>query len=1043
MGKITGLKPSALCLLIGFWLFSTGLFCLDPGRAFNQYRVEFYDAQDGLPQSSILHIHQTREGYLWLGTYEGLVRFDGLRFTIFNKANTPVLRSHSIHAMLLDRGDRLWVGTSAGLYSFYRGKFTGYTETSGFTARFVMDLHEDADGILWVGTSKGLFRGEQGLFTAYMPESDQLRGVVSGVISGEKGELWLAVGPAGLVRSYRGRLTRYTTQNGLPYNFVTFLFKDKTGRLLAGTMNGLAAWDGERFRPYPEHKPLLGMDIRSIYQDRSGDLWVGTSGLGVYCLRKGEWNRMPLERDSLSSSVRSILEDLEGNLWAGTRRGLFQLRNGKFFIYTSRHGLPAGVVRTLMEDKNGTFWIGTVGKGLVRLKNGKFETIDWDKNLLTTSIWSLAEGRGGSIWFGTYGKGLHHLKDRNIVSYSTRNGLSNNIVRAILVDRSGRVWAGTDGGGIDLLEQGKIVRNYSTQDGLPGNYIYALAQDQGGAVWIGTHSNGLCRFKNGRFTSWQYAGEDMPSITWALYPDSRGTLWIGTSGSGLKRLKDGKIVSITSRNGLHSDLAFQVLEDLQGKLWMNCNFGVFRVDKRQLNLFADGRISRVQADAFGRSKEISFTSTSGPAQPAGWRASDGKLWFPTVKGIAVVDPGNININHIPPSAMIEALVVDGQRIEPAGLPGNRGLDIDAGTRKLDFLYTGISFIHASSVRFKVKLEGYDSQWQDVNTQRRATYMNLEPGAYTFMVKACNSDGKWNDIPRTLQFTLHPFFTQTLLFKVLVSLFLVCAALFIFHWRTRRIKVKMNRESEHKLNLQRMELEKKSLEKELILKRDFTAMLVHDLRSPVNAIMGYARLIKENHHQLDLEKVGTVLERSSGGMSSLIDDMLDLSRFEAGKMKLHMEDTLLAEVLQEAVDMLRPLMEQAHLRAGYLWKDASSFRPVPADRGQVGQVVNNLLANAIHFSPRGSSIGLDIHRETREGKIYQEVCIIDRGPGVPEKDREYLFERYLRGHKRASHKGTGLGLAVSRLIIEAHGGTIGYKPREKGGSVFYFSLPEKE
>lgn len=761
------------------------LWPLDPRKEINQYNHEVYSTEDGLPQSSILSIIQTSDGYLWMGTYEGAARFDGIKFKIFDKSNTLEMESNRIKTLFEDSSGNVWIGTSTGLLRYSKGDFKNYTTEEGLSNDFVLSIAEDPSGGIWVGTTDGLNRLKDKTFTVYTMEHGLSHNYISALVVDDEGSLWIGTSGGGLNVYRKGEIKPCSKEIGLSDNEdIRVLYKRREGGVWVGTSgNGLIFIKNGKSRVYSKKDGLSGSDIRALFEDSHGILWIGTNGEGLNRFKNGTFSFSSSEHGLLNRPIRAILEDREGSLWIGTRDGLAQLNDGKFIIYNQKNGLPMDSVRTVYEDSQKNIWIGTVNGGLVRFKNNNFKTFGLKEGLLSEHIWTIAESDDDSIWFGTYGGGLHRLKNSKITdTYTTRNGLSNNIVRAVCVDHTDNIWVGTNGGGVDVLKNEKII-NYNSKNGLSDDFVYAISEDKEGDIWIGTYHGNINRFKKGKFTIYGVGEGLTGDAIWAIYPDDERTLWIGTDGGGLLRFRNNTFIRFTMKDGLHSDLAFQVLEDHRGNLWMNCNRGIYRVQKKDLNDFANGKIKRIPCFSFGKSEGIKSTECSGPAQPAGLCSNEGKLWFPTIRGVVVIDPEHIKINKTVPPMVIEAMQVDGETVYTYPEAPGETIKLSPGTHRIEFKYTGLSFTVPERMRFKYKLEGFDKKWMDAATNRHVSYTNMAPGDYTFRVIGCNNDGIWNTKGALFSFTLEPFFWQTWWFQILF----IIAFAFFSYWVITFIK----------------------------------------------------------------------------------------------------------------------------------------------------------------------------------------------------------------------------------------------------------------
>jgi len=755
-----------ICLVLNSSLLLNGL---DPNKKVSEYSIKTYSAEDGLPQSSILSIIQTRDGYLWMATYEGIVRFDGMEFRIYNTMNTSEIASDRIKHLIEDVKGKIWAGTSRGLLCFSKGKFKNFTAKDGLLSDYVNVIFEDSSRRLWIGTSRGFYIHENGKFS--LPENGKILAntSISAIVEGNNGELWIGTYGKGLFRFKNGLLVSVPVE-GLPENIdIRTLYKDMEGSLWLGTSgNGLIRLKDGKFRVYTTQDGLSDNHIRAIMRDSQGTLWIGTNGEGINTLKDNSFSWSKYELAFFNSPIRVLFEDKEGSVWVGTRDGLAHLSDGKFICYNKWNGLPVDNTRSVFQDQDNNLWIGTVSGGLVRFKNDKFTTFKLKDGLKSENIWTICQDKNNNLFFGTYGGGLHQLRDNKIVKvYSTLNGLSSNIIRAVYVDRNNQIWVGTNGGGVDLLKTGRW-HNLSTKNGLSGDFIYAINEDVNGHIWIATYNGCLNKYKDGKLTVYGVK-EGLPGHSiWSLYPDDKGVLWIGTDGGGLLRFKDEKFFLYTVKDGLYSNLAFQIVEDHHGYLWMNCNQGIYRVAKESLHDFADGKIKKISCKSYGKSEGLT-TECSGPAQPAGFCSKDGKLWFPTLRGVVVIDPGNAKKNEYIPPVIIERMLVNGKTIYTYSGQDQEEIMLSPGKKRIEFKYSGLSYINSEGVIYKYKLEGFDDDWIDAGTGRIGYYNNVDPGTYVFKVLAGNNDGTWNEKGTRLSFTLKPFLWQTIWFKILFVL----------------------------------------------------------------------------------------------------------------------------------------------------------------------------------------------------------------------------------------------------------------------------------
>ncbi|MFN0084785.1 MAG: two-component regulator propeller domain-containing protein [Blastocatellia bacterium] len=774
---------SALIGLLILLLWEPSVFALDPAKSITQYRHRAWKTEEGLPQLSVQAIIQTRDGYLWIGTQEGLVRFDGVRFTVFDKQNTPGLKNSSINALLDGKDGSLWIGTSGGLTRLKDGRFTTYGSQQGLGHDLVYGLEEDREGNLWVATfGGGLSRFRDGKWTAYTVKEGLASNFVTSVRGDRDASLWIATNN-GVTRLKDGKFTTLTTRDGLAHNSVFAIYEDRNGNIWIGTAGGLNLWRNGKIGLYTTRHGLSGNEVRSIYEDRDGNLWIGTEGKGLNRFRGGTFSSLTTREELSDDFVYSLYEDREGNLWVGTYGGgLNRLSDGKFVTYSTTEGLPENLVRPIFQSHDGSIWIGTQKGGLTHFMDERFTTYTTKDGLAHNGVRAIAEERNGALWIGTSGGGLSRFRDGRFTTYTTKEGLANDYVQALTISRDGSLWIGTRGGGLSHYQKGRFT-NYSTREGLSDAVVRTILESRDGSLWI-TTTDGLNQFRDGRITTYTTGNGLSHDHTYSLHEDRAGVLWVGTFGGGLNRFKDGRFTSYTTKAGLFDDVAFQILEDDDDNLWVSCNKGIYRVSKRELEAFDRGEVNRINCTAYGTADGMKSAECNGTSQPAGVKTTDGRLWFPTVKGVATIDPRNHFSNDLPPPVVIESLLVNQQ---PHSLTGI--LELSPDQRDLEIDYAGLSYVAPQKVLFKYKLEGFDKDWVESGTRREAFYTNLPPGNYRFQVMACNNDGVWNQAGAAFEFYLKPHFYQTGWFYTLCVLSLILASVGVFRFRIRQLRVR--------------------------------------------------------------------------------------------------------------------------------------------------------------------------------------------------------------------------------------------------------------
>lgn len=1008
---------------------------LDPALAITQYSLRNWQTDQGLPQNSVFDVLQTRDGYLWLATQEGLARFDGVRFEVFNKRNTPAIHHNDVWTLHEDRAGTLWIGTRGGGLTRYRdGVFSNIGKAEGLSDDAVQALVEDADGSLWIGTrGGGLNRYHNGKFTTWSSKQGLANDTVFALAKTRDGTLWMGTDGGGISRYAGGKFSGLTVKDGLASDIVFSLLEDRAGSLWIGTSAGLNRWQDGKLSSFHVKDGLSNDNIRTLFEDRDGSLWIGTDGGGLNRWRDGRFTAFG-SKDGLSSdSIGAIFEDAEGSLWVGSDAGgLSRFKDGKFVSLTAKEGLSNDNARSIFQDRAGAVWIGTF-EGLNRYQDGKFTAWRKKDGLSSEVILSIAEGQDGSLWLGTLGGGLNRFLDGKFTAYTKKDGgLSNDTVLSLLTDRKGVLWIGTRSGGLNRYENG-VFSNYTTANGLSSNDVRALLEAADGSLWIGTLGGGLNHFQDGKFTAITTKDGLSHDLILSLYEDQDGALWAGSFGGGLNRIKNGKISAITTKNGLFDDVIFQILDDGVGGLWMSSNHGVFRVALAELNAFAEGRAASVQSVAYGKADGMKNAECNGAHQPAGWKTRDGKLWFPTIQGVSRVDPAALGGNPRPPPVVIEAVRVDGEALV------NSGAALPAGRQKLEFRYTALSYREPEKVQFKYQLVGFDKNWVAAGASRSATYTNLPPGNYRFLVAASNEDGVWNETGAAFAFSQEPFFWQRTSFY-LVYLF---GALGLFALGARANRARVKRLEAREQELLTLMAERKQAQDELAREHtaltrsnaeleQFAHVAAHDLREPLRGVASYSQLLVRRlpREDTDAAEFSGYIFEGVQRMQNMLDGLLAYTSLSVQQRRPAVQDARLQ--LEAALAQLR---ETINSSAAVISQDPLPSLPIIGN--ELSQVFLHLIGNALKFrseAPPQIHIGA-----AREGGTWR-FTVSDRGLGVPAEHAERIFGLFQRLHPREQYPGSGLGLAICKKIVEREGGRIGVEAREGGGSVFYFTLP---
>lgn len=767
-------KISRFALIIYLLLFSHG------GAA--QYRFDFFTTDDGLPQNGVRGIAQTSDGYLWFTTFDGLVRFDGVRFTVFDKNNSPGIASNRFNLLYSNEKGELFAGTEeSGLTVRRDGTFRTYTTADGLPSDSIQAFHNDLHGEFYIRTTNGNCYFRDGKFVPVSETDVPHQGRF--YLSPTK-NVWLYDETGIRQRTPAGREIFYPFEFNFYNDYFSGMkmFEDRAGSLWFGDLNGVYRLTNgavEKFSGIEGLPPQ--MILRPFLEDSDGSIWFASSmpwikGVGLVRFKDGKFTIWGEQKGLSSDFVTNIFRDREGMIWVGTEKGINRLQQQFVKTYSLADGLIYNEVYPLMQAANGETYIGTT-QGLSIYRDGKFANYDLRNELGDKiSITALFEDKSGRIWIGAVGN-LHILEKgalRQLPDFYQKT------VWAIKPDREGNVWVASEKG-LFKLRDDQIIAKYTTAEGLPGNDVKVIHEDRGGTLWFGTYS-GLAKLENGKFTSLTTENGLASNRVRSIYEDAEGTIWIGTYDGGLSRLKNGQIFNYTVKNGLFNNGVFQILEDARGNFWISSNRGIYRVAKAELNDLADGKLQKINSVAYGKTDGMLDTECNGGRQPAGIKTTDGKFWFPTQNGVVVINPEDVSLNANPPPVEIESVLIERQPTD-----FKNGIELSAKDNNLEIRYTGISFIKPEQVKFRYRIEGLDENWTDVGTIRDVYFPSLPSGEYTFHVIAANSDGVWNTDGARLKIRVIAPFWQKPWFLMLSSLGVIAIILLIFRLRERELK----------------------------------------------------------------------------------------------------------------------------------------------------------------------------------------------------------------------------------------------------------------
>jgi len=774
------------------------------------FLIRTWQGEQGLPNNTVNAITQTRDGYLWLGTDEGLARFDGVHCRVFGLRDG--LKNLQISALLEDRQGGLWIGTSGGgIGRMVRGQIRTYTVKDGLAGNSISSFVEATNGDVWIGTHTGLSRWRDGTFEPLAKELGPI--LVFDLAKDRRGDIWAATLHNGLLCFHDGQFVVAMAPVSSLTNNPRCVLVDSHDRVWVGLREKkILCRENSIWTHYGTNEGFPEVVTYHLAETASGAIWAGSWNEGLYCFQNGRFNALQ-KKDGLSdAAVLSLFSGREQFLWVGTQSGgLNRIGPKKLSVDHLMQASSECQLRSLVQTTNGELWVGTYGQGLYRWRGAQAGQLLEDPFRRHLLVEAVLAGRDGSLWWGA-GPSLYQWKNGRLISFfSDPPWLFGDRVWSLCEDRDAGIWVGTYNGQFGLLKQG----SFTPVQGFAGKPVTALTQAPDGTLWVGSLGGGLARLQNGILTVFSTKEGLQSDLIRALLLDADGALWIGTDGGGLNRWSHGRMAGFTMQQGLPDDVILQILEDDDGCLWLGCNHGISRVLKRTLDEVADGKSTAVHPLNFGILDGMASEQCVGNFGAA-LKTKTGQLCFATAKGIVVIDPHQNKIVPFSPTVLLEAVLVDKQEVKNTASAGSdlagdsspdSTVSIPPGRHSFEFHYTGIGFDAPEKIQFRYWLEGLDTGWTEAGAARVARYSSLPPGPYRFRVQAGNLNGRWNNSEVGLAFVVRAYFWQTPWFMVLAALVLVgMLAAGIRLVERRRYRARLNRmQQEQAMERERMRI----------------------------------------------------------------------------------------------------------------------------------------------------------------------------------------------------------------------------------------------
>lgn len=1060
-------------------------------------KFERIQVVQGVRLGDILSLLQDSQGFMWFGTGDGLYKYDGYGLTPFkrDRLDSTSLGNNLIFSLYEDRSGTLWIGTAGGgLNRFDREKeeFTRFVrnpnDTHSLNSNVVRSIYEDSasPNTLWVGTWNGLNKLDRntGQFTRFLydPETKNPGGPsndgVLAIMEDRFGTFWVPTTGGGLNKLDRetGHLTRFVHDSGNPHslssNTTWSIHEDRSGTLWIGTAKGLNRFDREheqfiQFVHDPKNpRSLSNNRVLSIHEDRTGTLWIGTgSGLNILDPNTGQFIRLfhdPTNPHSLSSnSIWSILEDRSGTLWIGTSDGVNRLDHGqqRFAHFAHDPGNPHSLshksVGAIHEDRSGTLWVGTAG-GLNKLDRdtGQFRHFVHDpKNthsLSHNNVTSIHEDRTGALWVGTSG-GLNRF-DRDTGQftrfvYDPRNphSLSANNVWSILEDRTGTLWIGTEPGGLNRFDREQESFTHFIHDpvnsrSLGNNVVTSIHEGRAGILWLGTGGGGINQYDRERkqFIRFVHDRDNPRSLShdWVgvVFEDRAGTLWSATWYGGLNKLdNDTKLFTLyTEKNGLPTNHICSIAEDEHGRLWLGTLNGLSHFDP--------------QSETFRNFDVDDGLKNNWFNWNACIKSRSGELFFGGDNGIDYFHPDSVRDNpHIPPVVITRFTRynsgdAEGKPIIEKGISEKHHLDLSYDDRILTIEFAALNFRNAHKNQYAYKLEGFNEGWIQLGSKHEVTFTNIDPGEYTLRVKGSNNDGVWNEDGASLRITIVPPWWRTRWAYGLYVLLLTAALYGLRHYELRRLQLRSA------LRIKNVEAEK--LQEVDRLKSRFFASISHEFRTPLTLILGPIQKWLSEMQQSEMKADLRMVQRNARRLQQLIDQLLDLSKLEAGKMRLQARPEKIGELIRMITMTFESVAKQKGIDLQFQAPEEDIVAYV--ERDKLEKIVSNLLSNAFKFTPKGGRISVQLSVSSNElvesqlTTLTTDRCLLitvkDTGVGIPQDQLDKVFDHFHQADNSATQGGTGIGLALTKELVGLHHGKIAVESEVGKGTTFIVELP---